>query len=231
MNNNVAFIVPTTSRNRNWKNVADSDLYKTLLTSLDRYTPHLGITIFIGFDKDDPLFSIFEQRQKINAVFSKFKVIWRQLEPDHGNVVKAWNHLANVAIFEGFEYIMVLGDDIKMPNDNCWLRVFQKRLKSQNNVGWSAGWSNNDQIATQFLIHKTHIDIFGFVFPPALTNWFCDNWMNDIYPDKWKSWFKSYPLLNTGGDPRYIPLNDKVLAERLVKRHRPSLNRFLNQSR
>tara|TARA_R110000822_G_scaffold203463_1_gene340364 strand:+ start:288 stop:788 length:501 start_codon:yes stop_codon:yes gene_type:complete len=159
----------------------------------------------------------------------RFQIVWFEQKPEKGNVVKIWNSLGQQAIDDGFDYLMVLGDDIELPKDASWLRVFQKDLKKNQNIGWSAGWSNNDAIATQFLIHKTHIDIFGFIFPPSLRNWYCDNFLNDIYPDKYKSWRKSYKLLNAGGLPRYNPLNDAKLCAMLVKRHKPQLNRFLNQ--
>ena len=225
----VCFLVPSTTHSTDWTDIKETHLYRTLLRSLDEHCPSFDISVFIGYDSDDPIYSIFENRQVINAVFLRFQIIWFEQEPEKGNVVKIWNSLGKQAIDHGFEYLMVLGDDIELPKDASWLRVFQKDLKKNQNIGWSAGWSNNDAIATQFLIHKTHIDIFGFIFPPSLRNWYCDNFLNDIYPDKFKSWRKSYKLLNAGGLPRYNPLNDAKLCAMLVKRHKPQLNRFLNQ--
>jgi len=225
----VCFLVPSTTHSTDWTDIKETHLYRTLLRSLDEHCPNFDISVFIGYDSDDPIYSIFENRQVINAVFLRFQIIWFEQEPEKGNVVKIWNSLGEQAIDHRFEYMMVLGDDIELPKDRNWLRVFQKDLKKNHHVGWSAGWSNNDAIATQFLIHKTHIDIFGFIFPPSLRNWFCDNFLNDVYPDKFKSWRKNYKLLNVGGQPRYNPLNDAKLCSMLVKRHKPQLNRFLNQ--
>lgn len=225
----IAFLVPSTTRNRDWKTIEETYLYDTLLRTMEQSPPDFDITIFIGYDKNDPIYQEFENRQIINAVFMNFQVIWCEFPPDPGNVVKVWNSLANTALEHNFEYFMVLGDDIKLPKDRNWLRVFQKDLRKQQNIGWVSGWSNNDAIATQFLIHKTHLDIFGFIFPPSLRNWFCDDFLNNVYPQKYKSWRKNYTLLNTGGSPRYQPLNDKKLCEMLVKRHKPQIARFLNQ--
>ena len=228
-NDSIAFIVPSTTRGRDWSDITETYLFSTLLRSIDSYCPSIPIVIYIGYDSDDPIYSRFEQRQIINALFSKFEIKWIEMKPDPGNVVAVWNKLAEHAIAEGHEYLMVLGDDIVVPKDRDWLKVFIKALKKNNNFGWSAGWSNNDAIATQFLLHKTHVNIFGWIFPPSLRNWHCDNFLNDIYPSKYKNWRKNYHLLNTGGEPRYTPLNDKVLCEMLVKRHHSQISRFLNQ--
>jgi hypothetical protein len=116
-----------------------------------------------------------------------------------------------------------------MPNDIGWLGCFINKLKKNKNIGWAAGWSNNDQIPTQFLVHKSHYDIFGFFYPPQIHAWYCDNFMAEIYPNRFRVWLKSYPLLNLGGDPRYIPENDSKLCEILVRRYKPKLNSYLNK--
>ena len=226
----VAFLVPTTTHGRSWDSINDTLLHRVLLSSLTTYTPHIPITFYFGYDEDDPILSSQEARLATDAIFGlKFKIVWVPFTADKGNVTRIWNSLAVTAINDGFEYLMILGDDIRFPNDRDWLALFRKQLRYNNNIGWAAGWSNNDEIATQFLIHKTHIDIFGFVFPPKIRNWWCDNWLNDVYPEKYKYWRKDYPLLNCGGEPRYIPNDHKKLCAALVKRHKPRLNRFINQ--
>lgn len=52
--------------------------------------------------------------------------------------------------------------------------------------------------------------------------------MNEIYPKKLKYWRKDYPLLNVGGEPRYLPLNDRKLCDMLVRRYKPNLSGYLN---
>ena len=227
----VAFLIPSTTRGRSWVDIKKTYLFNTFLGSMDRSPPSVDVVIYIGYDTDDPIYSRFEERQIVSAVFSKFRIKWVEMNPPvgQGNVVAVWNKLGEHALANGHEYLMVLGDDIVVPKDPAWLKVFLKDLKRNNNFGWSAGWSNNDAIATQFLIHKTLIDIFGFIFPPSLRNYFCDDFLNNIYPSKYKNWRKNYHLLNTGGEPRYTPLNDKVLCDMLVKRHTSQIARFLNQ--
>jgi hypothetical protein len=140
-----------------------------------------------------------------------------------------WNRLGEQAIEDGFEYLKLLGDDIQLPKDSGWLGCFVNKLKKNNNIGFSAGWSNNNAIPTQFLVHKSHYEIFGFFYPPPIHNYFCDDWMYGIYPEKYRNWLKQFSLLNLGGNPRYIPKDDKKLCELLIKRYRPKLNRFLQK--
>jgi len=49
-----------------------------------------------------------------------------------------------------------------------------------------------------------------------------------VYPEKYRIWRKDYPLLNTGGQPRYIPRNDRKLCDMLVRRHKKEIPEFLN---
>ena len=223
-----AFLVPSTTRNREWNTIEETYLYTILCRTLDKHTPPVDIVLYVGYDSNDPIYSKDEERLKLKDIFIKFKIVWVEFKPDPGNVVAVWNGLLKRAMGDGFDWFKILGDDIRLPNDPSWLRVFQKAIVANDYIGWSAGYSNNDNIATQFLIHKTHYQIYEFVFPPLIKNYFCDDWMNMIYPEKYKYWRKDYPLLNCGGQPRYDPRNDKKLCEMLVKRYKRDLPEFLN---
>ena len=226
---NVAFTIPTTCRGRDWKTIEESYLYSILLKSLSNSCPDNDITLYIGYDVGDKIFDDTENQFKINCKYHMFKFKWFSFTPDPGNVVKIWNNLARYAFQDGFDYVKIIGDDIRFPNDKYWLSSFIKQLKKNNNIGWSAGYSNNDLIATQFLIHRVHWDIYHHVFPEQLTNYYCDDYLNNLYPDKYKNWNRSFPLLNCGGEPRYIPNDDLELMKRLVRRHRPALMCYLSK--
>ena len=187
-----AFLVPSTTRNRNWEDIEETYLCNTLFRTLDQHCPDSDISVFVGYDSDDPILSDQGNRFKLNTIFKNFEIIWVECEPDHGNVVGVWNKLCKKAMEAGFEWFMVLGD------------------------------------ATQFLIHRTHWNIFEFVFPPQIRNYFCDDFMNEIYPKRYRYWRQDFPLYNTGGQPRYIPNNDRKLCQFLLRRHKKGLNEFLN---
>ena len=223
-----AFLVPSTTRNRDWTCLEDTYLYRTLFGSMDHYCPDVPISVYVGYDEDDPIYSKQEERLKANAVFMKFDIIWVPFPPDPGNVVAVWNGLFKIAMGNGFNWFKILGDDIRMPNDRCWLRSFQNKIKKNNYIGWAAGFSGNTDIATQFLIHRTHWEIFEFVFPSQIKNYYCDDWLYNVYSENYRYWNRSMPLLNTGGQPRYVPNDHAQLCKMLVKRHRPEIGQYIN---
>ena len=40
---------------------------------------------------------------------------------------------------------------------------------------------NNDKIFTHSFVHRTHIDVFGHLFPPSFKNWWSDDWISTVY--------------------------------------------------
>ncbi len=226
----VAFLVPSTSNKRDWKTAEQTHLWELLCSSLEHYTPCHEIKLFVGYDEDDAVYSKEQERLKFHSVFMNFEIeFFPMTEDTKGKPTVIWNRLGEEAIKQDYEYFKLLGDDIKMPNDTGWLGCFLNKLKKNNNIGWVAGWSNNNQIPTQFLVHKTHYDIFGFFYPTEIPNWGCDNWLAEIYPDKFKFWLKSFPLLNLGGEPRYeISFNENFIKA-ILRRYKPKFNSYLNK--
>jgi hypothetical protein len=222
--NKIGFIIPTTSNDRDWTDFKDTYLNRIIGKTIPKT---YNIKLFVGYDNDDKLYSIPEQRvDNIDNIL----IQWIGFDNDYkGNPCSIWNKLGNEAVKQGYEYIMVLGDDISMPTDEVWLDIFINKLKENNNVGYSAGFSNNDEIPTQFLLHKTHLDIFGFIFPSQIRNWYCDNYIYDLYGDKFGNWLKEYHLLNVGGSPRYKPDHCENLKNILVKKNRKILFKYLNK--
>ncbi len=218
----LAFCIPTTSNTKNWKTLDETYLYQIGLPSMKNIKDQ-EIKIYLGYDDDDKLYSNIELPTRHN----EFSLEWIPFSDCKGNPCKIWTELSAKAVEDGFEYYMCCGDDIKFDPRVEWVGKFIKTLKKNRNIGYTAGFSNNDQIPTQFLLHKTHLDIFGWVFPPQIKNYFCDDWMYEIY-GKHGTWMKDYKHYNLGGQPRYNPENARNLCTMLVKRHKPILNRFIN---
>tara|TARA_R110000803_G_scaffold36_4_gene103 strand:+ start:3221 stop:3895 length:675 start_codon:yes stop_codon:yes gene_type:complete len=219
----VAFCVPTTSRNRDWKTFEETYLNKILLPSISQD----DITIYIGYDTDDDLFMEYKNRP---AKFKNITLVWRAFHNYQGRPCHIWNELCAMAFNDTFDYVFVCGDDIALSENKDWMNIFIKALEKNKNIGYSAGWSNNDSIPTQFLLHKTHFQIFKWVFPPQITNYFCDDFLAELY-GKHGNWFKDIHHLNLGGDPRYVPNNDRNLCTILVRKHRKQLYQFLNKNK
>ena len=77
-------------------------------------------------------------------------------------------------------------------------------LQSTNNIGVVGPLNNNPRILTQTIVSRKHRELFGYYFPPEILNWFCDDWINEVY----KELNHFYPMqkhfcVNMGGRPRY----------------------------
>ena len=221
----IAFLVPTTSNKRLWNNFRDTYLNQILLPSITKLSGSFDIILYIGYDHDDRLYSNIS----LPDTYDNIKLKWYPFDSSYkGKPTHIWNDLAKFAINDNIEYLQIGGDDISYDKRSDWLGRFIKLLNKKNNIGYAAGYSNNDNIPTQFLLHKKHIDIFEFIYPPQIEAWFCDDWMYEIY-SKIGIWEKEYKHFNLGGEPRYTPKNDKKLCNMLVKRYKPTLNRYLNK--
>ena len=220
----IAFCVPTTSRNRDWESFEESYLNTILLPSINETD---DVIVYIGYGTEDDLFMDFKNRP---AKYKNIKLVWKSFHNYQGNPCGIWNELAKMGITDGFDYVFVCGDDIQLSQNKQWLNIFVKALKRNKNVGYVAGWSNNDAIPTQFLLHKTHLNIFGWIFPPAIKNYFCDDFLYELY-GKNGIWLKNFHHLNLGGEPRYVPNEDRNLCTILVRKHRKILYQYLNKNK
>jgi hypothetical protein len=217
----IAFTVPSTSNGKDWETIQDTFLYKIFLPSLEILKE--DIAVYIGYDNDDKLYSNIS----LPTNYKNINLKWIPFDSSFkGKPCHIWNKLSELA-FKESEYVFCCGDDIQLDSNENWLKVFIDYLKTNNNIGYSAGWSNNDNIPTQFLFHKKHFDIFGFIYPPAIHNWYCDDFIYGLY-GRFGNWLKDYKHLNLGGTPRYTPNNDKTLCQMLIRRHKKQLNKYQN---
>lgn len=221
-----AFCIPTTSRGLDIKDITESPLFQVVLRTLkiDSLGHHLkDVQFYIGYDFDDPIFNNQEQRDKLKD----YNISWLSVNVEKGHVTEIWNRLGRKAIEDGFEYLYILGDDILFEN-KPFLDKWIMKLKKQNNLGWVAGFSGNNRIPTQFFIHKTHYDIFNYIYHPMIKNWWCDDFMNELYPQKYRQWDKDTQHLNVGGEPRYEIKDAQKLYKMLIQREKKKYYSYVN---
>ena len=225
---NICFCIPTTSRNR-------SDPNKTLelITSLERLNESLSdkVNVIVGYDFDDPYYN--KEFNRLHFIdYTKLNIIWEEQKVEKGNVVEIWNNLVKRGNELGYKYYMVIGDDIHYPENCDWINNFVNKLKSTNDFGIAGGDSGNPYLPmTQFMISYKHYEIFKFVFNPMLKNWFCDNYLLELYPRKYIHYDENVKVLNIGGKPRYQPENHQRLYKSLIKRDKPKLLKYINKNK
>ena len=47
-------------------------------------------------------------------------------------------------------------------------------------LGWGID-ENNLHVCSQPFIAKAHVEILGYLYPPDIKNWYCDNWIQNTY--------------------------------------------------
>ena len=224
---NVVFIIPSTSRNMNYNDINSCSLITKLYTSLEK----LNISKYkfiVGFDDDDIFYN-----ENIELLKSKF--------PDNfhfhffNNYDKSYvcivNQLADIAIQNyNAEYLYLFADDLDVYKLDC-IPDFINYFKENNNLclGWGID-NDNTRICTHPFIHKKHVEILGYFYPSSIKNWFCDDWITKLYT-KLNKVIKSKDdvIRNGGGIPRYDVLHiDANILEELVDIDVHKINSFMS---
>lgn len=214
----IAFLIPTTSKGKNWKNAEDclliSTLFRTLNTTCTEELKINDIHLYIGIDKDDSFYSQEKNVDCINRYFSEKKIQnhWTIFDNSiKGHLTIMWNILYKKAYEDGCDYFYQCGDDIEFTTSG-WLSQSIIALQKNNNVGVSGpkNRSENDLLLTQALVSRKHMDIFGFLFPPLIKNWYCDNWLSEVYQPSCFFLLSHHLAKNIGGAERYPIDHDKT---------------------
>lgn len=218
----IAILIPSTSRNRpEWKTPEDSYLHTFFSTFRETCDPVYEYTFFVGVDKDD---AFYVQYQPVFESIPDVRIIPVQVQ--RGYVTHIWNILAKMAFDEGYDYMFQCGDDVRLDTVG-WIRACVEVLSANGNIGVTGPYDlNNPRLLTQSFVHKTHIEIFQYFFPPEIPNWYCDDWINQVY-EKPLPLPTKYTCFNTGGCHRYDIVYCGDLCAELVKRDKQTLHKFL----
>ena len=215
----IAILIPSTSKNRSWKTYQESYLFKnTIKTFLITYNKEHNYKFFIGVDRNDPVYD----NKEIQSQILRFIDIMQNIELEFiymddipkGHLTRMWNILYEKALDENYDYFFQCGDDIEFHTKN-WVNDCIQVLEKTNGIGLVGPMNNNPRILTQSFVSRKHKDLFGYFFPPEIINWFCDDWINEVY----KKIGHFYPLKkhfcnNVGGEPRYDINNDRKFREK-----------------
>jgi hypothetical protein len=210
----VGILIPSTSKGRIWTTYLDSYLYNlTLKTFLLTYDQEHEYVFYIGVDKYDIIYDDKTQCEN----FRRFVSIMKNVRIDFiymdgiekGHLTKMWNRLFEKAYAENCDYFFQCGDDICFKTKG-WINECIKMILLANGLGMTGPINNNPYILTQTFVSRKHMETFGYYFPEEIINWYCDDWINEVY----KEINHYFPLTvhyceNAGGDPRYNINNDE----------------------
>ncbi len=233
----VAILIPTTTKNTKFKKLDDTHLFKKCLPSLlNTLNPNHKYKLYLAIDDDDKILQKLTSKKKllnrdtykrINKNIKLEVEIMSTKGISKGNVVAMWNMMFKKAYDDLNDYFIQQGDDIVYHNQ-YWLDYCIKYLELNKNIGVSAPIDlNNQRILTQSVVSREHMDIFNNYYPEELKNWYCDDWITQVYSNNF-IYKTEQALTNVGGKPRYTPENDKELCDKLVKRDKIKLKSYLN---
>ena len=95
---NIAILIPSTTKGRNWSNIKESYLYNlTLKTFLLTRCNNYKYTFYIGYDEDDAILSNSAEQEVINKFSTVFKDVVFIFIPmanvAKGHLTVMWNKL------------------------------------------------------------------------------------------------------------------------------------------
>jgi hypothetical protein len=218
----IGVILPTTSRGRTWEKPEYSYLYKFFQSFKKTLSKEHTYVFYVAYDYDD---AFYLAHIPVFQTFG-FEIRFVASHEEKGWVTRLWNMLAKMAYEDGCEYIFQCGDDIFF-HAKGWVQACIDTLRAVGNVGLTGPRTmENAVILTQAFVHRTHLDIFGYFFPEEIKNWYCDDWINAIYP---KTWLKSkYTCGNVGGKERYtIAREGKLFLLQFAQRDKEKVMAYM----
>ena len=106
------------------------------------------------------------------------------------------NEIARQAYKDGAEYMCRINDDTKFITKNWTSLEIKKKLANYEptNVGVVGPTCRQGitHIMAHDMVHRTHMEIFNYYYPPVFENWWIDNWITFVYKPnrsiKLKNW-------------------------------------------
>lgn len=204
----IGILIPSTSNKRNWTTFKETYLIEhTLKTFLITYDQEHEYTFYIGIDRGDKIYdddNIQKQILRFVSIMKNIELTFIYMDNiPKGHLTIMWNRLFDQAYDDNCEYFFQCGDDIEF-HTHGWINSCINALKANDDIGLTGPINNNMRILTQSFVSRKHKILFGYYFPPEIINWFCDDWINQIYI-LINSFFplSKHFCNNIGGDPRY----------------------------
>ena len=234
----VAFLIPATSRGKDWRAIEGSYLYKYTLKSLkETLTDKHTYTIYLGVDEGDAIYGNAGGIDNIRTSLPDYCTI-KVVDTTtfiRGHLTAIWNKLFKIAYDDGNDYFCQCGDDIEFQSRG-WLDKLLLVLGKHDGIGVSGPVClPNTSILTQTLVSRMHMKIFGCYFPEQIKNWFCDNWINLVYLPSRLYIQRDLTAVNKGGEPRYGRpdvrqyTHQRQLTMKLVKLGRKHLKVYIRK--
>lgn len=207
----IAVCIPITSKGTKMSAVLDSpfwtNIFDSFMKSIDWRSNKYYFKFFLGFDKADELYDTGDAWSDMRDEFHRramFRLTEQMIEVDEAELIvkkhialkmmhfdhldgapsQVVSQLVLTGYLENYDYFYQVNDDTVIVSPN-WPSKLVSCLSSNPfiaNFGVTGPTdSNNDKIFTHSFVHRTHIEIFGYLFPPSFKNWWSDDWITTVY--------------------------------------------------
>lgn len=206
----------------------NSKIYKMIQKFYNNINSKYKYNFYLGFNHGDPIFlktSIFNEFK--NEHFS-IQCIEFDKSVQPGFLTKMWNILFKIAWEDNNSYFYQLGDDILFDNVN-FFEEYINSLKKIDEIGVTGYLTKNGnkKILTQSFVSRKHYEIFGYYYPETIKNWYCDDWISNVYRRFQKYKPLAAKIVNSGGKPRYKGIKNKRLVGNQIENGVQILKKYL----
>ena len=201
----IAVCVCTTSRGFHPSRLEQLSLFRLALPSLMRSLnaevrasgAHLPfeLWIYVAYDAGDTFYDRPEQEaeirrwleQRLVGPLKESGIMTQHVLLRFPNAMRkpgpVFNFMTAAAAQDGADYIYRINDDTEFVGPWVMQAVRTLRGYSPSNVGVVGPicHEGNTAILTHDFVHRTHLDIFEFYYPPILSDWWMDDWITHVY--------------------------------------------------
>ena len=204
--------------------------------------------LYVGYDAGDPF---YDNADHLTAVREYYAEMWavflagsipapsadivnggpptlvlRRFKGMHGAPCWVWNMLAVEAYNDGASHFVQFNDDIRVLSD-CWGSNLVSVLDADSlHPGFGVVGPRdlgNAKLLTQALVSRTHLDIFGKLYPDAFRNWYSDDWLSQVYGEAHTTMDDRVVVVNSNAQGTRYEKNDEAggwLADEIEKGRR-----------
>ena len=227
-----------------WQTLDDTALWTVLIPSLLRTIvgEPFEFTLYLAFDHDD----VFWQQHAAGLKFPEQAL----LSATNNTIIELpaikydfyttathripFNELTAQAYDSGADYIVRVNDDTEFITGG-WATLGVSALSRLGNVGVVGPTfaQGKTTILTHDMVHRTHLDIFKFYYPPVFSAWWIDDWITHVYePDRMRKlpdWHVAHHT--TAHGTRYaVQAEESKHLQREIEKGRKTLQKWLTTS-
>ena len=232
---NIAILVPVCSRKQTYSSIEEIPFLKYLYPSFQKTKEDgYNYSFFIGYDNDDEFYI------KHSETLKPFTQNIFYLEGCQHAPATAWNKLAEYAFNSEikYDYFFQIGDDIVLETSN-WTSAFINKLNQKNDIGVVGPCHLNNYngriaqgkpyVIENAFVSRKHLEIFGYFFHPSIKNWYCDDWITQVYKNIFSEIHIDYLCRNSVMD-RYN-INNCNGIQNLIDEGHDIITKYINSHR